>query len=724
MLATSSQSQDPKPAPERPHMRVHRPLLSIRVIVTSVAVAITAAAVIGVGAVAERNTRTLLETETQARLLVEARSLSRSAANAFMSEFPELALQPMVRDLGARRPELTLISVVGRDGSIQGHPEARLLGTTFRQPAISDTTARVDLFAGERLGTEPDRIVAAVPIAAPGGQVIGTTWLGLERQYVTALVAEARRESALVFGFALLVGVGLTFLIMTWLLRPITALRDGLERIGRGDLDTPVRMDDRTEFGMLADTMNRMSAELKRAQASMVEKERLAHELELAREIQGSLLPTNRTIIGEFLISGTQRVAAEVGGDYFDFFPLSRGRIGIAVADVAGKGLAGCMVMSMLSALLRAFKDNQDSPAELLAILDDRLSHTLRPGTFITMFYGILDPREQTLTFASAGHSPTLVYRHATADIETIPSTGIPVGAIRGGTIRESLRDETIGFGPKDLVVQYTDGVNEAFAGQGEEQFGFERVEESVMRLAEQGCETVLEGLRTELDKWRGDANRHDDETILVVSRELVDGARIPDRSEDPSEAMALVPDPSGGRGRVEEAPRQDALEHLREARERGSHLEIPASLVSLAALKPWLDDQDAFRELETSRYSVLATALYEACANVIEHGYGGNDRESLELWWVPRNGKPMTGNAIGYFLIRDHARPFTGEGWTATDFDDPSVWKRGRGLGMDIIHRTMVHVTYGAATPEGNLTLLVFDPREIHNHTEGRKHA
>src|SRR5205814_8410912 len=197
-------------------------------------------------------------------------------------------------------------------------------------------------------------------------------------------------------------------------------------RIGRGDLGTPVRLRDRTELGMLADAVNHMAARLRHAQVELVERERLAHELELARQIQSSLLPSRRRVAGPFVIQGSNRAAQEVGGDYFDFFELPDGQIGLAIADVSGKGLAGCMVMSMLSALLRAYRETEASPAALLATLDERLGETLQPGTFVTMFYGVLDPQRGRLVYASAGHSPLLVYRHDGARAETIRTRGIP----------------------------------------------------------------------------------------------------------------------------------------------------------------------------------------------------------------------------------------------------------------------------------------------------------
>src|SRR5262249_38128343 len=152
----------------------------------------------------------------------------------------------------------------------------------------------------------------------------------------------------------------------------------------RGDLDHPIRLGGHSELGLLADAVDDMAVALQKAQAEMLERERLSREVELAREIQRSLLPPHPVTAGAFDVRGDQRAAAEVGGDYWDVLPLPDGRVGIAIADVAGKGLGGCLVMSMLSALLRALRRSYTTPAAMLVALDAELSQTLRPGVFVT----------------------------------------------------------------------------------------------------------------------------------------------------------------------------------------------------------------------------------------------------------------------------------------------------------------------------------------------------
>jgi serine phosphatase RsbU (regulator of sigma subunit)/anti-sigma regulatory factor (Ser/Thr protein kinase) len=683
-------------------------VLSIRWIATAGAALLTAGAVLCVGAVSERNARQALEREMETRTLLLARNLALTSSGALLGEFPELTLQPVVREMLARQPELDFAVVVDHRDLVQGHPDARRLGTRFTPPAdLHPLAAGLALAPGEALGSNRTVLVAQVHVRQPGGQAIGRAYVALKRHYIESTLAASRRQQMLVMALFVVLGLLSALALMSQLLRPVGVLRAGLERIGRGDLDTPIRLKDRTELGLLADTVNEMTRTLKQAQAEMVERERLSHEVDLARQIQQSLLPAQAAHAGRYTVSGDQRAAAEVGGDYFDILPLQDGRIAIAVADVAGKGLAGCLVMSMLSALLRAFRESHDSPAALLATLDERLSESLRPGVFVTMFYGILDPETGRLVYASAGHNPMLLYRQAERRVEVLGSKGIPLAAVRGGAIRRTLCDQETWLDPGDLALEFTDGYTEAFDRTGREEFGIERMVQIVERTAEQGAEVVLAALRCAVREWSGDAPASDDETLLVIASQ----------SPVTDVPQAIGVEPRGDADAVK------AMQALAQAEAGGLGLTIPARLESLDSIRQWLHGQPVLGELQGNEADWLASALYEISANVVEHGFRGQPQHSLELWWLPGREQPMVSGEApaaaaarmlrrGSFVLRDDGTPFLPGEWKASDFSDPEVRRRGRGIGLDIIHQVMREVAYHPATPRGNITILTFGPR------------
>jgi anti-sigma regulatory factor (Ser/Thr protein kinase) len=284
--------------------------------------------------------------------------------------------------------------------------------------------------------------------------------------------------------------------------------------------------------------------------------------------------------------------------------------------------------------------------------------------------------------------------------IEVEKSTGIPLGAIRGGKIRSTLQDHVVTIGPGDMVLQYTDGVNETFDPARQHQYGFERLQTLVASKAGEGWQAVLTGLRQELTSFRGRTAREDDETLLVIQR---DGALVAGTGHPASDTKATAV-----------ARKTKRLEMP--AFSEGA-LALPASLDELSRIREWLLACPGIDRLDDSELEVLTSALYEACANIVEHGYGCDRTRFIQLTKLPdaRDG----GSNHLEFLIRDQGRAFSADNWMESDFTSSDVRRRGRGFGLDIIHRAMVHVEYRPSTSEGNLTLLVFDPAK---HAKERK--
>ncbi len=687
-----------------------KPVFGIRWIVTVAAVALITIVVISLGVVHERQMRETLTSELESRILLSARDLALISASALLVDYPELTLNPLLKEMQAKHPETAGTVVVDVSGIIQGHADVRRVGETYVPPAGLHALPRVQgQGEDEFLMGNKEVLVALATVHSPRGQRLGTASVGLKREYISRAIGRARFQQIPILISLLAAGIGCASILMSLLLRPMGALRSGLERIGRGDLDTPIQLRDRTELGLLAEAVNTMAAELKAGQAKALEAERLAHEIELARRIQNMLLPSGRRDFGEVAIEGAYRAATEVGGDYYDVIQIPSGKIGVAIADVAGKGLAGCMVTSMIHALLRTLAEIHDSPAELLAALDSRLGAMLEPGRFVSMFYGVLEPETGKVVYASAGHSPLLIYRRATGAVEWQYSEGIPLCAIRGGAVRKTVRDRTVEVGPGDLLVQYTDGINEATDEFGRQQFGFQNIASVVQTAAHRGTSGVLSDLQQAVERWRKGHPPEDDETLLVIARNGAAagaGSRI---EKGPGNAVE---------------PDQGGVAFLAEARKRGRRLTL-TTMETLPRIRDWLRSCPQLGDLPHDQLAALYLALYEASANVAEHAYQEDPDREFELWWVPlRDKRPLDGRreeaerpaekhaalGDGFFLLRDEGSPYRADDWQRTDFSDREVRRRGRGFGRDIIESIMDVVHYYPATDEGNIVVMSFD--------------
>jgi ketosteroid isomerase-like protein len=243
------------------------------------------------------------------------------------------------------------------------------------------------------------------------------------------------------------------------------------------------------------------------------ERERVAQELQVARRIQQASLPEEVPTLKGWQISPYYQPAREVGGDFYDFFDLEEGRLGVVVGDATGKGMPAALVAEATSNMLRAVAQALDSssPGEVLARVNETLVARIPSNMFVTCFYAILDPKSGNLTYANAGHD--LPYLHRNGNIEELSARGMPLGLMPGMSYEEK---ETI-LNSGEAALFYSDGLVEAHDPKGE-MFGFPRLRAHV---AEHGEERSLEDfLLEELYSFVGEGwEQEDDITLLTLRR-------------------------------------------------------------------------------------------------------------------------------------------------------------------------------------------------------------
>ena len=259
-------------------------LKHIATLATAALVTITAATI---GYVSERNAHDALVRETQARLFLEARNLAITSSDALLTEFPELTLNPLVKDMLRGRPEILSVFILNHEGLIQGAPDPRAVGTAWQSQAdLTVTSPAIALEQGERLAANEEIFQVECPVHLDAHSRLGTVIIQLDRGFIRDALLALRKQILSLAGALLLVAVLVTMLMMGGLFRPLQKVREGLVRIGQGDLDTPMAVKDITEMGLLADTVNQMSEDLK-ASRNLAE----ARELEI-RNTQKEVIVT------------------------------------------------------------------------------------------------------------------------------------------------------------------------------------------------------------------------------------------------------------------------------------------------------------------------------------------------------------------------------------------------------------------------------------------------
>jgi len=269
---------------------------------------------------------------------------------------------------------------------------------------------------------------------------------------------------------------------------------------------------DETEEQFLRSLANHAAIAIENAQLyqESVEKRRIDRELRVAGQIQEQLLPERPPQIEGFDLAAASVPCSDVGGDFYDFVPLEGGKMALVIADVAGKGVPGALLMASARAGLRAHLESASEPREVARRLNLNLYHDTRAGQFVSLFCGVLDPARRVLSYTDAGHNPPVLARDG--DLTELDKGGLVLGADEGETYEE----EEAPLESGDVIVFYTDGVTEALNGR-EEIFGVDRMFQLIRRSTDLSADEILDRINASVKQFAGGAPQSDDITIVVL---------------------------------------------------------------------------------------------------------------------------------------------------------------------------------------------------------------
>jgi sigma-B regulation protein RsbU (phosphoserine phosphatase) len=253
-----------------------------------------------------------------------------------------------------------------------------------------------------------------------------------------------------------------------------------------------------------------------------LEKKQMDLDLSLASGIQQMLLPRQAVTFAGLDLDARYTPAQKVSGDLYDLIPLSETRLGIAVADVSGKGVPASLLMAICRTHLRQLAPRHDSPAAALVELNRVLETDIRGGLYITMLYAIVDVGARTVTFARAGHElPLFARRDPTTGIyrtEFAQSEGMAVGMVPDELFAAVIADRTEPFAPGDLLVLYTDGITEA-PNEDEKEFSGSRLSDTVRALHSRSAREIGDGILDAVQRFTGEVSQRDDLTLVTIKR-------------------------------------------------------------------------------------------------------------------------------------------------------------------------------------------------------------
>jgi sigma-B regulation protein RsbU (phosphoserine phosphatase) len=248
------------------------------------------------------------------------------------------------------------------------------------------------------------------------------------------------------------------------------------------------------------------------------EKRRLDRDLQLAQQIQRVLLPSVPPESRAFEIRGLNIPAHHVSGDYFDFIKVDEKRLGVAIADVSGKGVPASLIMAMCRSVLRSQARGNSSAAAVLDAVNRQLFPDVQPDMFISMAYVILNDETGEATLCRAGHDAPLHYAARERTVRRINPPGMAVGIDSGEVFRSITSDFPIALEQDDCLILYTDGVTEALDASGTE-FGLTRAIRSIESGAAKGVDGIMAALTGDVKNFIGSSPQNDDITLIVIRK-------------------------------------------------------------------------------------------------------------------------------------------------------------------------------------------------------------
>jgi len=246
------------------------------------------------------------------------------------------------------------------------------------------------------------------------------------------------------------------------------------------------------------------------------ERERMARELEIARNVQMSLLPKENPLAEGYDIAGVCIPALEVGGDYYDFFQLEDGKIGIAIGDVSGKGVPAAIYMTLTKGILQSHAGESMSPRDVLDKLNRQMYLNIERSSFVSMFYAVLDMKGRKIRFSRAGHNPAILAQRSTEVSTLLQPKGMALGLEKGPQFQSFLEEHELSLQSGDVLTFYTDGFSEATNEAGEE-FGEDRLEKVIARSKQLSANGVIQHVVRSVKTFVGNHPQHDDMTMVVV---------------------------------------------------------------------------------------------------------------------------------------------------------------------------------------------------------------
>jgi serine phosphatase RsbU (regulator of sigma subunit)/anti-sigma regulatory factor (Ser/Thr protein kinase) len=448
-----------------------------------------------------------------------AKTIADQAAGYFINRRSDVEFDELIVSYRRANPELKLIVLTDDQGIIRAHSDDI---HNIRKP-YKDPPGVNPLLEGtpQPLRYEHENMQYLIMPIMTGEKLLGEVHVTYSSATIYNKLREARQRILILTVVLVMFGILGIYLLSNYFVNPIHKITNRIRRFTSGDLETEMPLEGAEEFFEISKAFNQMMTRLSQDRRNIIEREKMAKEIEVASQIQKTLLPNDLPSIPYLEIDAFYRAASIVGGDLYDVFRVSESRYCLVVADVSGKGVPASLVMSMLRTVIQIYSGDAQSARETLIKVHHYLKDNIPPGMFVTVLLVIYDASTRSINFVSAGHNPMLFYRAEKKALLQVNPKGMPLGLpeTEGSSFERILEEVTMQLEEDDLFFVFTDGITEAKDRDGVV-YGMPRLRELVEKiLSEDRPTSVAEFSRlitADIDDFTGFVKAHDDITFIV----------------------------------------------------------------------------------------------------------------------------------------------------------------------------------------------------------------
>jgi serine phosphatase RsbU (regulator of sigma subunit) len=338
---------------------------------------------------------------------------------------------------------------------------------------------------------------------------------------LNARIIESTNRILIILGAIVLGGIIFGYFLGGRLVKPIKKLTRGVQEIAKGNFSYQVKIKTKDELNTLADSFNSMAQELEASTQAKIEKEKLEQELHIAKKIQQDLLPKNIPHIEGLDIAASVTPAGMVGGDCYDFLRLDDDNTFFYVGDVTGHGVPASLVVSIANTLLYTFSDNKEYTMNTrdIVIKTNKILHSkTEPTMFVTAVLCNWDSQQKKFSYSSAGHEQIIHYRAKDKSVSLLSAGGMALGMLPD--ISQIVQEHDVDIAEGDFLVLYSDGIPEMWSDE-KNMLGMSNFLEIIKTQdASKSAQEIHNLILERVDNFRGDYERKDDVTLMIVKRE------------------------------------------------------------------------------------------------------------------------------------------------------------------------------------------------------------